>query len=58
MVQWLRPNYPYAEPRFDLWFRNMPEMFLLGTYVVAQLESPGLCNKSGYGLTVLTISKE
>jgi len=42
MVQWLRPNYPYAEgPGLISGVGTGSEKFLLGTYMVAQLESPG-----------------
>lgn len=42
MVQWLRPNYPYAGgPGLISGLGTCSEMFLLGTYMVAQLGESG-----------------
>lgn len=42
MVKWLRPNYPNTGgPGLISGLGTGSEKSLLGTYVVAQLESPG-----------------
>ena len=42
MVQWLRPDYPYAGgPGLISGLGTGSVKFLLGTNMVAQLESPG-----------------